>query len=69
MRMSDRSIDIDHVKATVKAPELTQKYGDGKVMVLRTIDKNRKLKVIYFKDGTTRGTEDILIITAYYITQ
>lgn len=69
MRMNDRSIDMDHLKATIKKTDLTQKYGNGKVMVLRTIDKNRKLKVIYFKDGITRGLEDILIITAYYITQ
>lgn len=65
-RLSQRGIDIKHVKKAILKPDNTEKAYDDRICITKKI-KNKLLKVIYSKDGFKDKPNDIIIITAFYL--
>lgn len=64
--MLERGIQINHIKIAVSNPDFSKITFQGRVKVRKNINEHTSIEVIYFKDGF-RGSNDIIIITAYYI--
>ncbi len=65
--MQFRGIEIDHVRQAINKPDLTEPAYNDKILVRKKIDEEKTIEVIYRKDGF-RDTNDIILITAYYLT-
>jgi len=66
-RIVQRGIDIKHIKKAVSLPDKKEKVKDGRIRVVKKF-KNITISVIYFKDGFSDKPNDIIIVTAYYLT-
>jgi len=64
--MSQRGIDIDHVKQAVVRPDTTEKTYDNKIIARRKIGE-KTIEVIYCKEGFKDKKDEYLLITAYYL--
>lgn len=61
-----RGINLDHVKKAIIDPDKEENTYENKIKV-RKIINNREIEVIYCKEGFRDRSNEILVITAYYI--
>ncbi len=66
VRMLERELDAGHMKLAIAKPDFTEPTFQGRIKVRKELDDGRTVVVIYCKEDF-RGTNDYLIITAYYI--
>jgi len=64
-RLSERGIEIEHVKQAIRNPELTENVFEGRIVVQKNIG-GKTIEVVYFKDGF-RDKEEYICITARYL--
>ncbi len=64
-RLVERGIDVDHIKRAISSPDFTKHAFEGRVLVRKKVDDARVIEVIYFKWGTKKDVEYV-IVTAYY---
>lgn len=65
-RMTERGIDIAHVKRAVKEPDFTKQNPDGTVLARKKIDDERTIEVVY-REQSFKDNHDPVMITAYYL--
>ncbi len=65
-RISERNINIDHIKKAIKDPDSKVDAFEGRIKVQKKID-SKVIKVVYSKDRFRDKKEEYLIITAYYL--
>jgi hypothetical protein len=65
-RLSERGIDIDHIKQAIRNPDLKESVFDGKIKVTKKVSDNKEIEVIYSKEAFKDKGEEYLLVTAYY---
>ena len=66
VRLTERGIDIDHIKQAIRKPDSKHAMFEGRIAVVRKID-GKTIKVVYFKDGFRDKKDEYIVITAYYL--
>ena len=62
-KIIERSVDVDHIKQTIRNPDYQTLKPENRIISRKKID-SRTLEVIYVK-GSSKNK--FVIITAYYI--
>jgi len=65
-RLSERGINIDHVRSAVRNPDSKEDTFENRVRVRKVVGE-REIEVIYYKDGFRDKKEEYIIVTAYYL--
>lgn len=60
-----RNINVDDLKKAIRDPDFTKPLDDGRLKVCKQVGEGKAITVVYYKEST-KGTNDYLIITAYY---
>lgn len=63
--MQEREFQAEHIKEAIAVPDFTKKQENGNIKVRKKLSDGRQITIIYYKEDF-RGTNDYLIITAYY---
>ena len=62
----ERNINIDHLKKTIKNPDILRQSFGGRTIATKTID-DKVLEVVYIEKVMQKGKSEFQIITAYYL--
>ena len=65
-RMTERGIDIDHMKEAINNPDKKKLQKEGRICVTKKIG-NKTIEVVYCKEEFKDRKNQFLIITAYYL--
>ena len=65
-RISERGINIDHVKKAITEPDNKKNLFEGRIQVNKKIG-SKTIEVVYFKSAFRDKKEEYIIITAYYL--
>lgn len=65
-RQIERGLEIDHIKKAIADPDEKEDVSEEKFRVRKKIG-DKKIEVIYCKDGFKDTRNTYLVITAYYI--
>jgi hypothetical protein len=60
-RMSERGIDIDHIKKAISKPDSKRNVFQGRILVSKKIN-GKIMEVVYYVNSN-----EYIIITAYYL--
>jgi len=67
IRIRERGLSIEHVKAAMLSPDSTKPGFEGAIEVKKKVSNKKEIVVLYKKDGFRDKKETYIIITAYYI--
>lgn len=65
-RLSERGINLDHVKQAIKSPDEKEDAFEGKTRVRKKVG-DKIIEAIYYKDAFRDRKENYILITAYYL--
>jgi hypothetical protein len=65
-RLTERGINMDHLKSAIRNPDASEIVFAGRTRVQKKIN-GKMVEVVYFKEGSSGKGETFVIITAYYL--
>ena len=62
----ERNISIDHLKKTIRNPDMLRQSFNNRMIATKAID-DRALEVVYIERVIPKCKSEFVIITAYYL--
>ncbi len=66
-RILERALSTEHIKQTIREPDIKRGAGEGTVKVWKRLDAGVRIVVVYSQGRIRNRKNDYFVITAYYL--